>query len=175
MISLLKIILKILPWLLVVGMLSWWLLEEKIGFERIKGDKEVYQQTILNRVEHMGKLELVKYSFQEVTEIKQMADVIDLKIFKFRPLLFPDSKAVLISQGSATGCIDLSQLSSDHLIEKSDTLFVQLPLPEMCYFKIDLEKSRIYDLQVNYMSADEQKAFIQELYRVAEEEIRQTA
>ena len=121
----------------------------------------------------MGKMELVKYSFQEVTEVKKMADFIDFKLFKYKAV--PDARAVLISQGSAAGCIDLSRLTSEDLTEQNDTLFITLPPPEICYFKIDLEKSRIYDLEVSYMSNEDRKLFIQELYRAAEEEIRNTA
>ena len=173
MIGLLKIILKILPWLLVIGLLGWMLMKETFSFQRMEGGKEIYQNTILNRVDQMGKMELVKYSFQEVTEIKKMADYIDFKLFKYRPI--PDARAVLISQGSATGCIDLSLITEEDLTERNDTLYVTLPPPELCYFKIDLENSRLYDLKVTYMSEADRKSFIQELYRVAEKEIRDTA
>lgn len=108
-----------------------------------------------------------------MTEIKKVADVIDLKIHKFK--ITPDSKAVLISQGSATGCIDLNQIKPQDLREDGDTLFVTLPRPEMCYFKIDLEKSRLYDLQINYLPPDQRTKFIQELYQVAEQDIKHAA
>lgn len=173
MVSLLKIILKVLPWLIAVGLLTWMLLKDSLSFERIEGAKETYQNILLNRVEQMGKLELVRYSFQEVTEIKKGSDTYDLKLFKYKPL--PDAKAVLISQGTATGCIDLSSLQAEDLTEDGDTLYIQLPLPELCYFKIDLEKSRIYDLQVTYLDEEDRKQFVQELYRVAEEEIKSAA
>lgn len=143
------------------------------GIDRIEGQKETYQNTLLTRVEQIGKLELAKYNFQEVTEIKKVADVIDLKFYKFK--IAHDAKAVLISQGSATGCIDLSRIKQEDLLEKGDTLYVYLPQPEMCYFKIDLEKSRLYDLQINYLAADQRTKFIQELYQVAEQDIRKAA
>lgn len=158
---------------MVVGLLSWMLFQQSFSFRRIEGGKETYQNTLLSRVEQIGKLELVRFSFQEVTEVKKMADYIDLKLFKYKPL--PDAKAVLISQGSATGCIDLSSLKPENLNEQSDTLYISIPSPELCHFKIDLEKSRIYDLQVTYMDDEERKEFIQELYRVAEEEIKSAA
>lgn len=173
MINLLKLILKILPWLLVVGLLSWMLIQEKFSAAWVEGSKEVRQTTILTKVEQMGKLELVKYNFQEVSEVKKIADYVDLKIFKYKPV--PDSKGVLISQGSAVGCIDLTQIQLEDITEVNDTIYVNLPSPELCYFKIDLKKSRIYDLQVTYMSRDDQKKFIQELYKVAEAQIKDTA
>ncbi|MFK7952951.1 MAG: DUF4230 domain-containing protein [Ekhidna sp.] len=173
MINLLKLLLKILPWLIVVGLLSWMLIQEKLGSVWVEGNKEVRQTTILTKVEQMGKLELVKYNFQEVSEVKKIADYIDLKLFKYKPV--PDAKGVLISQGSAAGCIDLTKIQLTDIEEVNDTIYVTLPLPELCYFKIDLEKSRIYDLQVNYMQPDDQKKFVQELYKVSEEQIRATA
>jgi hypothetical protein len=50
-------------------------------------------------------------------------------------------------------------------------VYITLPSPEICYFKIDLEKSRLYDLQTDYMRGEDRKKFIEELYRVAEKQI----
>lgn len=164
---------RLLPWVLLVIALVWIGFTGNFGFERIKGQTDTYQSTLLTRVEQIGKLELAKYNFQEVTEIKRVGDVIDLKFYKFK--VAPDSKAVLISQGSATGCIDLTLLKPSDLREDGDTLYISLPKPEMCYFKIDLEKSRLYDLQINYLPVNERSKFIQELYQVAEQEIKVAA
>lgn len=169
----LRLILKLLPWVLLILALLWIQFTDGFGFDRIDGEKETYQNTLLTKVEQLGKLELAKYNFQEVTEIKKVADVLDLKIHKFK--ITPDSRAVLISQGSATGCIDLSLIKPDNLTEEGDTLYILLPQPEMCYFKIDLEKSRLYDLQINYLAPDQRTEFIQELYQVAEQDIRNAA
>ena len=67
-----------------------------------------------------------------------MADVIDFKLFKYKTV--PDAKAVLISQGTATGCIDLTKIGKKDITEQNDTIYITLPIPEICYFKIDLEK-----------------------------------
>ena len=172
MINLLKLILKILPWLFVVGLLTWMLIQEKFNYVS-KSITQYETNTMLTRVEQMGKMELVKYNFQEVTEVRKIAESIDFKLFKYKPL--PDAKGVLISQGSAVGCIDFSKIKEDDLSSSEDTIYIQLPAPEICYFKIDLEKSRLYDLQVQYMSSEERKNFIQELYRVAEKEIKNSS
>ena len=70
MIGLLKIIFKSIPWILLVAILSWLLIEEKIDFGIKEGSKDVYQNNILTQVEALGKLELAQYHFQEVTELK---------------------------------------------------------------------------------------------------------
>ncbi|GAB4241412.1 MAG: hypothetical protein Tsb0034_18460 [Ekhidna sp.] len=171
MIKLLQLLLKAFPWLLSLGLLTWLFfqqLAEKSGPKR-----EVIHNTLLTRIETIGKVELVKYNFQEVTEVKRISEVIDLKVFKFKTV--PDSKAVLISEGTAVGCVDLKKVSGDMITQLNDTVYVHLPAPEICYFKIDLEKSRLYDLQVDYLSAENRKAFIQELYKAAEEEIKSSA
>ncbi|MEQ9007964.1 MAG: DUF4230 domain-containing protein, partial [Ekhidna sp.] len=98
---------------------------------------------------------------------------IDFKLFKYKPL--PDSKGVLISQGSAAGCIDLTRIKSSDIRPEGDTLYISLPKPEICYFKIDLEKSRLYDLQMDYMSQEDRRNFVQELYKVAEKQIQKSA
>ncbi|MEQ6168099.1 DUF4230 domain-containing protein [Ekhidna sp. MALMAid0563] len=172
MINLTKLILKILPWLLTVGLLVWMLFTEKLS-NSSEGRTEIMTNTILTRVEQMGKMELVKYNFQEVTEVKKIAGEIDLKIFKYKPV--PDSKGVLISQGSAVGCIDFTKISPENINASTDTIYLKLPAPEICYFKIDLEKSRLYDLQTDYMREEDRRNFVQELYKVAEKQIEASA
>ena len=173
MIPVAKTALRVLPWLLLLAVLIWLFISKKSGIRWIEGGKEAYHSTILTRTEQMGRLELVQFNFQEVTELKKISDYVDLKIFKYKPL--PDAKAVLISQGSATGCIDLTKLTESDLRTTGDTLHVVLPSPELCYFKVDLDKSRIYDLQISYMSEEEQSSFVQELYQIAEKEIKNGA
>lgn len=171
MVKLLYGILRLFPWLLSLGLLSW------IYFQQAKSSssatQETIQSTLLTRIEHIGKIELVKYNFQEVTEVKRIAASMDFKILKIKTI--PDSKAVLISQGSAVGCIDLTKMSEESVQHRNDTVYIRLPNPEICYFKIDLEKSRLYDLQISYLSEDDRKAFIQELYKAAEKDIKISA
>ncbi|MEQ9298640.1 MAG: DUF4230 domain-containing protein [Cyclobacteriaceae bacterium] len=173
MISLLRTTLFVLPWVLLIGILSWLLVEEKLTTDDTAPTQEVYQSSILIRVEQMGNLELVKYNFQEVTEIKKVAESMDFKFFKWKAQT--DSKAVLISSGSAVGCIDLTRLKRSDISADGDTLYVTLPAPEMCFFKIDLEKSRIYDLQIDYLLKEDRAAFMEELYETAEANIKTTA
>lgn len=169
----LRSVLKLLPWVLVVTTLLWTWMDRPFFFKKIEEDQKVFQTSLLAGVEKLGRLELAKYNFQEVTEIKKIGEVLDFRFFKYK--IAPDAKAVLISQGSVTGCVDLTQIKSSDIYLQNDTLYVDLPNPEVCYFKIDLEKSRIYDLQINYLSSDDKSAFIEELYGVAEKEIKESA
>src|SRR5690606_11963955 len=70
---------------------------------------------ILEEMTAMGKLELVKYNFKDVVEqeiVKQW---------------LPNAKAILIVQGEAIGCVDLSQLHPTDIASDGDTLVVHLP------------------------------------------------
>ncbi|HCX21748.1 MAG: hypothetical protein CMB80_24035 [Flammeovirgaceae bacterium] len=173
MIGLLKIIFKSIPWILLVAILSWLLIEEKIDFGIKEGSKDVYQNNILTQVEAIGKLELAQYHFQEVTELNKNADYVELFSRKFK--LAPDARALLISQGSAAGCIDLTNISKADIDITRDTLFITIPQPELCYYKIDLANSRFYDLEVTSLDKKKRQEFMEEIYRLAESQIKQSA
>ena len=173
MIGLLKIIFKSIPWILLVAILSWLLIEEKIDFGIKEGSKDVYQNNILTQVETIGKLELAQYHFQEVTELNKNADYVELFSRKFK--LAPDARALLISQGSAAGCIDLTNISKADIDITRDTLFITIPQPELCYYKIDLANSRFYDLEVTSLDKKKRQEFMEEIYRLAESQIKQSA
>lgn len=103
----LTLLLKRLPWILLIFALVWIFLSEK-GVKLIPESHESRQSLILDRIVDMGKLELVKYNFHEITELKKISAELDLKWIKLKN--GPDSKAVLISRGEATGCIILPKL-----------------------------------------------------------------
>ena len=61
----------------------------------------------------------------------------------------PDPKALLIVHGEAVGCIDLKTIDKDDIQTLGDTLFITLPEPNVCHFKIDHSKSKIYDSELH--------------------------
>lgn len=166
----LKIILKFLPWLVLIGILIFFI--SKIQGWPFSSEEEpetsVTHTTILNKIEALGKLELVKYNFQEVTELTE-------KNSNFLGI-FPsgDSKAVLISQGEAVGCIDLTKIRQDDIVIMGDSIFITMPEPEICYHKLNMEKTRIYSIEKGVYYKDEKK-MIEKAYRLAERQIRQAA
>ena len=167
---LLKIVLKFLPWLLLIAILVFFI--SKIPGWPFSGKEEpetaVTHTTILNKIEALGKLELVKYNFQEVTELTE-------KNSNFLGI-FPsgDSRAVLISQGEAVGCIDLTKIRQDDIVIMGDSIFITMPEPEICYHKLNMEKTRIYSIEKGVYYKDEKK-MIEKAYRLAERQIRQAA
>ncbi len=166
----LKIIFWLFPWvfLALCGYLVWnnW---SSINFlPQAQTNETIIQTLVLERMEELGKLELTKYHFQEITEIQKVGRDF-YSLFK----LEGDSKAVLISNGEAVGCLDLTKMEVKDLQVAGDTLLVQLPAPEICYFKLDLEKTRVYALETGMFTSE--KSFIERAYKSAENQIRESA
>lgn len=170
---LLQIILRNLPWVLLLTVIAWVLITGKLPFypDRTTDESTIRHDVVLQRLEALGRLELVRYQFKEITEVKNTSQ---LKIFLRS--FSPDMKAALITSGEAVGCVDLTKLSDGDIVIFDDSLVINLPPPELCYYKIDLENSRIYDLETGYLATDEEeRAFVEEVYRSAENQIRKAA
>ncbi len=121
---------------------------------------ETSQTIVLQEITSLGRLELVRYNFK---------DVVEQQITK---QWLPDAKAVLIVQGEAIGCVDLTKLDLDDIVAESETLVVHLPDPELCVFKIDHDRSRVYNTEYTFM---DEAQLVQQGYQQAEKQIRQSA
>ncbi len=75
-------------------------------------------------------------------------------------------------QGEAIGCVDLTKMDIADLRNEGDSLVVHLPEPELCVFKIDHDRSKVYNTEYAFM---EEAQLVQEGYRQAEKQIRQSA
>jgi hypothetical protein len=115
---------------------------------------------VIKEIVSLGKMELVKYSFRDVVEQEIIRDFL------------PDPKAILIVQGEAVGCIDLTKITEKDLVTTGDTLILNLPNPEVCYYKIDHSKSKIYKTDYAFMN---EALLLDEAYRKAEEQILKSA
>lgn len=165
-----KLFFWLFPWLLVItcGLWVWYNWSEIDLFpEKELGEVQIHT-VVLKRMESIGKIELTKYQFQEITEIQKVGKDF-YNLFK----LENDSRAVLISRGEAVGCIDLTKMEVKHIQLTGDTLIVQLPPPELCYFKLDLDKTRVYALETGIFTSE--KDFIEQAYQTAEQKIRELA
>ncbi len=96
---------------------------------------ETTHDLVLEEVQALGKLELVKYRIKDVVEHK--------KVNRF----LPDAKVLLVVTGEVVGCIDLTQIKAESIFNSPDTVQVRLPAPEVCYSKIDHQNSKVYDTQ----------------------------
>ncbi|MDI9860694.1 DUF4230 domain-containing protein [Flectobacillus roseus] len=158
--AMLKTIIRLLLlFLLIAG--GIWLWEQ---YKFLKNDNaeapEVSHNILLQEITSMGKIELVKYNFRDVVESK------------IKKNFLPDAKVLLIVTGEATGCIDLTKIKVADLQELKDTVVVHLPEPEICNYKIDHSKSKVYDTQYAFM--DEAK-LVDEAFQKAEAQVQQSA
>lgn len=164
--------LRWLPWLL--ALLLVYLLVKEAGrwFGRGPAEEEVVEevnhQTVLQEVEKLGRLELVRYNFKEVTELKE----------KNEPYLWvfdvPDSKVLVISSGEAVGCIDLTKMTEQDIIEKPDTVMIRLPEPELCYYKLNMEDTKIYSIEKQVYFKEDTK-LAEKALKLAERQIKKAA
>jgi hypothetical protein len=123
-------------------------------------DVQTSHNLVLKEMAVLGKLELSNFSFRDVVEQELIRDYL------------PNPKAILIVQGEAIGCLDLTKIKPDDIATKDDTLIVHLPEPELCSYRIDHSKSRIYDTEYAFMN---EQALINEAYTSAEAKIKQSA
>ena len=121
---------------------------------------ETMHTLVLQEISAMGNLELVKYNFK---------DVVEQEIVK---TWLPNAKAVLIVQGEAIGCVDLTKVEIADIGTEDEILVVNMPEPELCVFKIDHSKSKVYNTE--YAFTEEAK-LVQEAYKQAEKQIRKSA
>ncbi|HEV7378805.1 MAG TPA: DUF4230 domain-containing protein [Dyadobacter sp.] len=125
-----------------------------------KDQTETVHTVVLQEITAMGKLELVKYNFK---------DVVEQEVVK---MWLPNAKAVLIVQGEAIGCVDLTRINIADISSEQETLVVHMPEPELCVFKIDHEKSKIYNTEYAFM---EEAKLVQDAYKQAEKQIQKSA
>ncbi len=128
----------------------------------------VTHHTVLTQVTRMGKLELVKYNFRDVVEYEKGSTNSELL-----NQYFDKARAVLIVNGEAVGCVDLTKIEAADVVEGDSTVIVYLPEPELCVYKINHEQSKLYDTQNTYFQEEGQ--LVNEAYAVAEKKVRQSA
>lgn len=162
-----KVFFRLLPWIALVALLAYLWQIQRNSLSPVP-QQVVNHNTLLKEMETLGKMELVKYNFKEITELTDISETY-FNLFK----LGPDQKIALISEGQAVGCVDLTRVQESDMRTVEDTLYIRLPNPEICYYKLDLENTRIYSLQTNPFEDDSE--FIQEAYTQAEREIREAA
>jgi hypothetical protein len=144
---------------IVVGSIFLW---EKLKFLnpfRIQEIKTTHNM-VLKEMTALGKIELANFTFRDVVEQELKFDYL------------PNPKAILIVQGNAVGCIDLTKVKAEDVATKDDTLIVHLPDPELCHYSIDHKNSRIYDTQYAFMN---EQTLLNEAYSRAQDKIKQSA
>lgn len=123
---------------------------------------EVTEDIMVSKITAMGKLELVKYSMKDVVEKKEI-----------HPIL-PDERVLFVAVGEVTACIDLTRVKKEDIVQSKDSVWLTLPRPEICYVKLDHQKSSVYDVSGVWF-ADKAKTMVEDVYKIAEKKMLATA
>lgn len=179
-----KLLFKILPWFLLLIIVFSLYLTNHWPFEKQQKNHQILMEStvILQEIEPLGKLELVKYNFKEVFEYKQLSDgkIVGNAILKSTDYN-PDISVMLIATGEAVGCIDLSKLDLSNIDTNEDSVVVYLPAPELCYYKLDLDETKIYSFSREswwsrmFSDDEERDKVLQIAYQEAESRLKEIA
>jgi Protein of unknown function (DUF4230) len=159
---------RLLPLLFLVAL--GWFLWTKVrpalsGFENPLTPEPritVTHNTVLEKVETLGRMELVRYQFKDVVEYKKST-------YRF----LPDAKVALIVAGHAVGCLDLRKVrAQDVVLEGDSVLRLALPEPELCVWQVDHSKSKVYSVENGFFQDAE---LVDAGYKYAEANVRTAA
>ena len=123
---------------------------------------EITESGMVEKITSMGKLELVKYSMKDIIDQKEVHTIL------------PDSHVLFLAVGEVTACIDLTKLKKADISQKGDTVLVFLPRPEICYARLDHQKSKVYDIKGVWFP-EGAKDMIEDVYRLGEKKILDNA
>lgn len=126
--------------------------------EFTKTRTEVTEDVMVSKIVSMGKLELVKYAMKDVVEKKELH------------MVLPDSRVLFVAVGEVTACIDLTKVKKSDITQTKDSVIVTLPKPEICYVKLDHQKSKVYDVSGVWF-ADKSKTMVEDVYKLAEQKM----
>jgi len=162
---LLRILIKLLPWILVIfaGVFIWRAIRDFLPEAKEEAPEVVVNHnTILTSIEELGKMELVRYNFKDVVEYEKSVS-----------RWVPNSKIALIVSGEAVGCVDFTKLRPEDILFAGDSVIqVALPEPEICYYKVDHSKSKVFSKENTYFQDAE---LVEESYKYAEQNIKRSA
>lgn len=145
---------SITPYLIVIVLtliIGWFLFRPKEESTQVN----VTNDMAVTKIQAIGRMELVKLTIKDVLEYNIERDYL------------PDSKVLLVVSGEMAGCIDLAKIGKDQIRVEDSIVHIILPKPEICYYKIDQQKTRIYNA-TTYFLLDNEAFITQMAYRRAE-------
>jgi hypothetical protein len=148
--------------LVIVGFLVFLFFYLKHQFTTVH--TEVNEDVMVQKITSMGKLELVKYSMKDVIEKKESH------------LILPDERVLFLAVGEVTACIDLTKIKKTDITQTAnhDTVTVMLPKAEICYVKLDHQRSKVYDI-TGAMFPGNAKNMVEDIYKLAEKRLLDNA
>ena len=163
---LLRFLFKLLPLVILVwlGIFLWRTVGDYFSKPDVKEEPKVVVNfsTVLTSVEDLGRMELVRYNFKDVVEYEK-------EVSRW----IPNSKVALIVSGEAVGCLDFTKITQADIEFLGDSVVqVAMPEPEICYYKIDHSKSKVFSKENTYFQDAD---LVQESYRYAEANVKEAA
>lgn len=148
--------------LIIAGFLVFMFFYMKHQFTTVR--TEVKEDVMVEKITAMGKLELVKYSMKDVLEKKQVHTIL------------PDERVLFVAVGEVTACIDLTKVTKQNITRNQgdSVVTVTLPQPEICYAKLDHQRSKVYDVSGVILPSTTQ-AMIEDIYKLAEKRLLDNA
>lgn len=145
---------NLVPYLVVIVLtlvIGWFLFRKSEPNETTTESNDIS----ITKIQAIGKMELVKMNIKDVLEYSIKRDYL------------PDSRVLLVVSGEIAGCIDLTKLNLNAINFNDSVINIVLPNPEICYYKIDHQKSRIYNA-TTYFMLDNESLLTQLVYKKAE-------
>ncbi|MDX2063527.1 MAG: DUF4230 domain-containing protein [Bacteroidia bacterium] len=143
-------------------------------YKDLAGDKATVtvldSQAVVEEVQLLGRLELVKYKIKDVFTQRSTEKVNRLGqswLGQFEV----SSEIILIVAGEAIGCIDLAKLTAQDIRIDADTVYVRVPEPEVCVFKIDHQNTQVMNTKFDNWDYRKDKAAL----KAAEKAVEQNA
>jgi hypothetical protein len=173
-----------LPWLVLSLLVLFLYLTNHWPFKKGRdGSIEIIQTTtVLQEIESLGRMELVRYNFKEILDYNHLSSgKIGGSVLLNSYDLEPDITAVMVASGEAVGCIDFAKIQDDDIIDYGDSVQITLPSPELCYHKLDLQNTKIHSFQRKswwsriFPDDEDEKKVFELAYKAAEEQIKISA
>lgn len=175
---------RLIPWILLTLVFGFLYFSSQWPFGSRASERKliVESSVLLHKIESLGKLELVQYNFSEVIEYKRLSNgkIIGNSILNMRDYE-PDLSVLLVASGKAVGCIDLTKMEIAAIKTSKDSVVVQLPAPELCYHKLDLQNTRVFSESNEswwsklFSDENEKQKTLELAYRDAESRLEKSA
>ncbi|MBE9176928.1 DUF4230 domain-containing protein, partial [Synechocystis salina LEGE 06155] len=83
-----------------------------------------------------------------ITALLTTEQIIDLERDQkvFGDWVIGKTKLLYIAHGKVKAGIDLSKFSKDNVVVKSDQIFIKMPAPKVLDANLDVEESKVYDI-----------------------------
>jgi len=131
--------------------IGWFLFGKKSAPEEVIVNNDI----AITKIQAIGKLELVKLNVKDVLEYTIKRDYL------------PNSRMLIMINGEMAGCIDLQRIDSGDVTQFKDSIILYLPQPEVCYTKINHNKSKVYNA-TTYLWLDNETELVETLYKKAD-------